>query len=115
MKVYLDAAYAWYYPALALFLLGLLRLRSVRRAIPFWFLAGVLAVYTIPGPRALSRHYLIAHAFIAAAAAASVAAMGSGLRSADGDPDDPGAAVDAASEPPDETGGPGDQAGVLTS
>ena len=76
MEVLRDAANAWYFGVVGLVLVGLVRLRSVRRAIPLWAITVFLAVYTIPGPRALSRHYFIAYPFLAVMAAATIAAIG---------------------------------------
>jgi hypothetical protein len=83
-RVYVNAADAWYYLVLGLTLLGLALIPRVRRAIPLWALALVLVVYTIPGPRSLSRHFFIAYPFLVAMASAAVAAIAHAAPSASG-------------------------------
>lgn len=78
MKVYGDAANAWYYAVLTLALVALARLRKVRAAIPLWAMTVFLALYTIPGPRALSRHFFIAYPFLTIMASAAIVVLGGG-------------------------------------
>lgn len=100
MEVFANLQTAWYYAVLVLVSIGLLRLGSVRAAIPLWAICVVLALYTIPGPRALSRHYYVAYPFLVAMAGATIAAIGASGRAA---PSGPEGRSDAGVKPVERT------------
>lgn len=102
MKVLTDASNLWYYAVVGLAFVGLLRLRPARAALPIWSVALFLLGYTTFGPRALSRHFFVAHPFLAILAGGTVAAATVGgltLRARAGR--DAGTAAEPATEPTD--------------